>query len=628
MRRFTAVFLVCSLLLGASAQPQKPQSAFDILGASVNVQIARAGTTLKATQVPYLDPGDVIEISFPKGVQFSRSPRWHLVVANMYNDYLQHPPTFAIPDADLSHAKAGAIWNAIVQPDATPLIFLVPEDGSRYGHGIPDARAAITELSNRALLLRTADLSASAEAKASTMNAFLKSLASIQPEELPDGRARVASTTEALFGSDLGDSACFATTASQSTQYACAAQAVAAGYGNTPKAAVGSVIGNDLPIGMETYGMLLGTLYELLAKRRVAAHYIFVPGTMKPGTEDTHVYVNEQPEYDAAASKPSTIVYFTVGSRGTSPKLPSYGNVPKVPVCLASRTLEFNVTFSGLPIYFRSHTVTLKTPSSTFDLSATYDPLLGYRADLSAEEFARLAGGGTAALASDWGFDALDAAPIAIVEPHIAPWTLQNSAGVYVVEGDKHSALTFTDGGAKQGGCVESVTVRDGLGRSIPVSKLDRTSDSVTATLDASNAGGATGNVVIHDAGGSAMTPIAFPVFPALPSITSAIAFLPKGVLVLKGTGLKYIDTVTLEGTGITFGSGTPHDDGSWVFAAQDATSFKSSWEHETMAISFTLQPPDSRTDAVEADVEYAPSQSPSPAASPMPSPRARVETL
>ena len=38
------------------------------------------------------------------------------------------------------------------------------------------------------------------------------------------------------------------------------------------------------------------------------------------------------------------------------------------------------------------------------------------------------------------------------------------------------------------------------------------------------------------------------------------------------------------------------------------------------MAISFTLQPPDSRTNAVEADVEYAPSQSPSPPASAMPS--------
>ena len=613
MRTKCGVFLVCSLLLGAAGQPPKAQSAFDILGASVNVQIARAGTVLKATQVPYLDSGDVIEISFPKGVQFSRAPRWHLVVANMYNDYLQHPPTFAIPDADLSHAKPGKIWSAAVQPDATPLIFLVPEDGSRYGHGIPDARAAITELSNRALLLRMADLSASAEAKASTMNAFLKSLASIQPAELPDGRARVASTTQSLFGSDLGDSACFATTVAQGTQYACAAQAVAAGYGNMPKAAVGTVVGNDLPIGMETYGMLLGTLYELLAKRRVAAHYIFVPGTIKPGAQNTNVYVNEQPQYDAAATKPSTIVYFTVGSPATSPKLPSYGDVPEVPVCLAGRTLDFDVPFSGLPIYFRSHAVTVRTTSSAFDVSATYDPLLGYSADLSAEESARLAAGGTATLESDWGFDELRAAPVSIIGPHIAPWTLQNSAGVYVVAGDKHSTLTFADGNAKQGGCVESIAVQDGLGRAIPVTKLDRTSDSVTATLDASHAAGAMGKAVIHDVGGSTMTPIAFSVFPALPSVTSAIAFLPKGLLVLRGTGLKYIDIVTLEGTGITFGSGTPRDDGSWDFVAQDATSFKTSWEHETMAISFTLQPPDSRTDAVEADVEYAPSQSPSP---------------
>jgi hypothetical protein len=368
--------------------------------------------------------------------------------------------------------------------------------------------------------------------------------------------------------------------------------------------------------------MLLGTLYELLAKRRVAAHYTFVPGTIKPGAKNTNVYVNEQPQYDATAAKPSTIVYFNVSAPAMNPTLPTYGDVPKVPVCLTDRTLHFDVPFSGLPIYFRSHTVTVKARANAFDLSATYDPLLGYRAELSAEQVAQLAGGGTASLTSDWGFDALNATPISFVEPHAASWTLQNAAGVHVVEGDKHSTLTFTDGSAEQGGCVESITLQDGLGRAIPVTNIERTTDSVVATLDASGAGGAIGSARIHEFGGGTVAPIAFSVFPALPAITSAIALLPKGLLVLKGTGLKYIDTVTLENTGITFGSGTPRDDGAWVFAAQDATSFKTSWEHETMTISFTLQAPDPRTDAVEADVEYVPSSSLSPSpSSPAPSP-------
>lgn len=627
MGRAIAAFLVFILLIGAAPQSAKVPKGFTILGASVDISVDRDGVSLPATVVPYLKPGDVLEISFPKGVQFSRSPRWHLVAAQMYNDYLQHPPTFPIPDADLSRAKPGTTWSVPVIEGASPLLFLVPEDGGRYGHGIPEARAAITELANRALLARTAKLSASAQVKASTMDDFLKSLASIKPGEVADGRARVANATQSLFGSDLGDSSCFTTTVAQSTQYACAANAVAAGYGSTPSVGVGAVIGDNLSIGLATYGMLIGTIYALLAKRHPAAHYVFIPGTIEPGGKNTNVYVAEQPTYDASAAKPSSIVYFTVGSRATSPKAASYGKVPALPVCLADRTLSFDVPFTGLPIYFRSHTVSVKTAAhSSFDVAAKYDPVRGYRADLSEEQFQQLGNGGTATLSSAWGFDTVTTGSIAIVEPRAVQWTLKDRAAVNVVAGDRNSTLTFTDGDAHQAGCVQSVAVTDGLGRAIPVTKLERTDDGVTVTLDASRAGGANGRAVIREANKVTTAPIAFSVYPALPSITSAIAYLPKGLLVLKGSGLKYINTVSLEGTGITFGAGTPRRDGSWIFEAQDPTSFKTAWEHETMAISFTLQPPDPRTDAVEADVEYAaspkPSPSPSPSASPSPSPR------
>lgn len=615
MQRIIAGTLACALLLGAAEPAAKQTSAFDILGASVNVSVARSGATLPATQVPSLERGDVVELSFPKGVQFSRSPRWHLVVANMYSDYLQHPPTFAIADADLSRAAAGKMWTFTVQPDTTPIIFLVPEDGSRYGRGLPDARAAITDISNRALLLKAAELSASAQAKASTLDAFLTSMAAIQPNEVPDGRARVAAATQSLFGSDLGDSGCFTTAVAQSTQYACAANAVAAGYGKTPAVGVGAVVGNELPIGTATYGMLIGTLYALLAKRRVSAHYTFVPGVIKPGSTTTNVYVAQRLQYDATAAKPSTIVYFTVGSPATTPKTVSYGAVPQLPVCLATRSVSLAVSFSGLPVYFRSHVVTLKAGAVSFDLPATYDPVLGYRAELTAAQFAQVTQNATATVSSEWGFDAFHTAPFALVKPLAAKWSLQAASNT-VVSGNTSSTLTFSDGKADQGSCVESIAVRDGLGHSVPVTKLERTRDTVTATLDTSDALGATGASVVQEAGGIDTAPIAFSVLPALPTITSAIAYLPKGVLVLRGTGLKYVNTVTLEHTGITFSSGTPGADGSWVFSAEKAATYQPAWEHEAMAIEFTLQPPDTRTDAVEADVIYAPAQSPAPSPS------------
>lgn len=612
-RRVSAAALACLFFFGAAEPAAKKTSAFDILGTSVSVNVNRGGATLPATLVPALRGGDTIEISFPKGVQFSRAPRWHLVVANMYSDYLQHPPTFPIPDVDLSRAKLGKIWSISVQADATPIVFLVPEDGSRYGHGLPDARAAISDLSNRSLLLKAADLSASAQAKASTMDSFLVSMAAIQPDQLPDGRARISAATQSLFGSNLGDSACFTTGAIQSAQDACVANAVVAGYGKTPAVGIGAVVGDELPITTSTYGMLIGTLYALLAKRRVAAHYTFVPGVIKPGASATNVYVAEHLQYDATAAKPSTIVYFTVGSHATNPKTPTFGAAPTLPVCVAKPSIDLNVPFSGLPIYFRSHTVTFKNAGGSFDVAATYDPVVGYRADLTKQQFAQIASGATATLTNTWGFDTFHSAPLQIIQPHVSTWTLKTGAGNHVVSGDKASTLTFVDAGAGQGSCVDSVTVLDGLGHVVPVTKLERTKDTVAVTLDASEARGPNGSAVLKEGSDIATAPISYSMLPALPSISSAIAYLPKGVLMLRGTGLKYLNTLTLEHTGITFGTGTPSADGSWIFTAQHGATYNPVWEHQTMAIEFTLQPPDPRTDAVEADVEYAPAPAPSP---------------
>jgi hypothetical protein len=608
LRGIVAFLLSCVTLLGVTSANETPKPKFDIAGPSVIVNVVRNGETLPATMVPYLVPGDAIDISFPKDVQFSSSPRWHLVVADMYEDAAQHAPTFPIRDADLSAARAGAQWSIAYDGKATPVIFLIPEDGSRYGHGIPDARAAIADSANRALLLRTATITANAEAKASTLESFLGSLSSVEPGQLTDGRSRVAAASQSLFGYDLGDQACFDVSVAQSTQYACAAQAITTGYESTPKMNVVAAVGSELSVNTATYGMLIGALYQLLARRRVVAHYIFVPGAIKPGSSSTTIFMDQEPAYDATAAKPSTIVYFEVGSRGTSPAAAVYGPAPSLASCLNGTTLDVAMPFNGLPIYFRSHRMLIRTPSQTYDLPATYDALRGYSASLTGDEVAALSGGGSVTISSLWGFDSLDAPPVNVVKAHSARWEIEQKPGtVNVVSGEKASSLTISDGDAGMGTCVRSVAVTDSVGRTIPVANLQRTSDGVVATLDSSAAIGPAGSAVINEADKIVSAPLPFSIFPALPSITKAIAYLPKGTLVLEGSGLKYINTVTLEHTGITFGTGSPNTDGSWTFTTQKPASYDPAWLHETMAISFTMLPPDPRTNAVEADVVYAP---------------------
>ncbi|MBV8638489.1 MAG: hypothetical protein JO322_10410 [Candidatus Eremiobacteraeota bacterium] len=84
-----------------------------------------------------------------------------------------------------------------------------------------------------------------------------------------------------------------------------------------------------------------------------------------------------------------------------------------------------------------------------------------------------------------------------------------------------------------------SVTITDGLGHAIPETSFDTTKDTITATIDALS------------------------LLPSLPTVTSAVVYLPKGVLVLRETGFKYIDSATLAQTGIVFGNGAPSRRGS-----------------------------------------------------------------
>ncbi|MGZ3498341.1 MAG: hypothetical protein ACXWNK_18060 [Vulcanimicrobiaceae bacterium] len=564
---------------------------------------------MPANEVPFLKPGDAISVAFPKSMQFSQSPRWHLVIANMYQDSIQSPPTFQIADADLSRSRAGNTWTVTYDGSAMPIFFLVPENGNRYGHGIPQARSVIGTLENRESLMHAALFSANAKAKASTLDEFLKSLSSVSGGQYSDGRARVTSATKSLFGYDLSQTSCFTSDVPSSDQYACAAQAVATSYQTPTAVNMTSALGNQLSVNAATYGMLIGAIYQLVAKRRVDASYQFVPGAFNPQASNSEVYSQHGLQYDPSASKPSSVVYFQVGSEGVDASDPAFGAAPSLPVCLSGSTFNATIPFSGLPVYFRSHQVTFSTSSGSFSVPATYDPVKGYTAKLSSTQLMQVKDGGSATVGSVWGFDTFTSTPLDVVMPHAVTWAFDAKTTQNFVQGEKKVQLGFADGGGGVGSCVDSVDIRDGLGHPLPVVSLQRSKDEVYATVDASNAKGDIGSAALIENGIVASKPVSFTIRPAMPTITKATAFLPKGVLVLTGSNLKYIDKITLEKTGIVFSNGVPdpNDDSTWDFTASGTATYNAAWPHETMEISYTLAKPDTRADAAEVNVEYAP---------------------
>ena len=600
-------------------------SQFNTLAATANITVTRDHLILPANKVPFLEKGDTITITFSKAMQFSTAPRWHLVVAKMYDDYVARAPVFLVADADLSRARPGASWTIPVDGTGTPIFFLVPENGNRAGHGMPEARAAIQTLENREALMKSALFSESAKAKASTLDDFMKSLATVGGGDYSDGRARVTAAAQSLFGYDLGQASCFTPNLPQSDQYACAAQAVATNYQRPTAVSVTSALGSQLSIETATYGMLIGAIYELLAKHRVDANYTFTPGALNPDASNTDVYAQERMQYDPAASKPSSVVYFQIGSEPIGADDPSFGGIPSLPVCMSDATFNVSVPFSGLPVYFRAHSVSFSDAGGAFAVPAEYNSVTGYTAQLSPKQLQQT-GGAHATLQSTWGFDTFNSAPIALVRAHPVTWTLAPSSAA-IVQGQKAVQLAFNEPDDGIGSCVSSVTVSDGLGHQLPVTDMQRSQDGVTVTVDATQAQGSVGAAVVSENGDIASQTIALPMLPAMPAITAATAFLPRGELVLKGTNLKYIDKITLENTNIVFGNGQPEaqDPSQWVFTALTPTSFKPVWVHQMMAISYTLLSPDTRKDAAEANVEFAavptPTPSPIPSVAPSPTP-------
>lgn len=619
--RFAAVLVCLALTLGAapSSTPSAPQpKAFDVLGLKAYITVKRGNATLSASLVPYLKAGDVVNISFPKNVQFQNDPRRHLVVAEMYPTSQDKAPTFPISDADLSAQKPGHVWSFTDDGLGTPVIFLVPENGSRYGHGIPQARAAIADDANRSLLMHSALFSSNAVAKASTLDSLMRSLRAADGAAAADGGARVEAAATTLFGTAPGTSGCFAGGTGGATEYACASAAVAADYQTPTNVALATTLGSQIAVNAAPYGIIIGALYELLAKRRVEANYQFVPGALKPPRRASNVYAESPLQYDPAGTKPSSILYFQIGSQGRRGTDPSFGKVPPLPACVTKSTLAVAVPFSGLPVYFRAHSMTISTSSGAFDVPATFDPVDGYSASLSGAQLAAIRSGATATIASDWGFETYKSAPVELVVPRAVPWTLDAQNSQTVIAGEHSATLTFADADAGMGSCVSSVAVYDGLHHPMPVLSVKRSRDAVSVTVDASGARGAVGSASVILDGNIVGKVLAFDVLPALPNITEATAYLPKGTLVLAGTNLKYIDTVTLNGSNVTFGNGQPIDgnEDAWRFFATSPPEYRAAWEHKTMTITYALEPPGKRTDSSEVNVVYAaatPCASPSP---------------
>ena len=130
---------------------------------------------------------------------------------------------------------------------------------------------------------------------------------------------------------------------------------------------------------------------------RAPAHYTFVPGDQPVLARRTCTLPNIS--NTTRRSEPSTIVYFTVGSHATNPKVRQrcLGAAPTLPVCVAKPLIRSQRAVWTAD-HFLSHTVTLKMRVDRLTSQRLTIPLSGIPRESTKQQFAQIASGATATL--------------------------------------------------------------------------------------------------------------------------------------------------------------------------------------------------------------------------------------
>ena len=458
------------LALAFSSLSYAVPAPFDLAGPVLEVKVTRAGTTLPASEVPNLAPGDQIWIK--ADLPTSQSAHY-LMVAAFLSGATNPPPESWFFPCKLWTGKCAAEGLKVTVPQGAQqvLLFMAPQTGG-------DLRTLVGAVRGRpGAFVRTSQDLNQAALDRSRLERFLSAIRVLNqgdPAKLKEAAPLLARSLAIKVDDKCLDRI-------PELQAPCLMQGQEAlilndGHSTSIVEALTAGPGSDLAMEASytpqlSYGYYSPYIASVLDVARIfesfrTAQYQYIPALASQRGDKLQLTLNTAPSFHS----PMSVLVIGLPAIESAQLPPLHAVDPKEIYCVRRSTLVLPV--DGAPLAFSTgyaHDLNLSVTGrdgKTIDLAAVADPVQGgYVIDTSALGDASLGDSVHAALKGFWGFEPYEGPTFRLINVHAKSWELAAGDEAALIVGRQDTVHLQADSVS----CVDAIMLKDPAGKELKV---------------------------------------------------------------------------------------------------------------------------------------------------------------
>jgi hypothetical protein len=541
------VFLLVAVAFApvATAAP----APFDLAGPTLEVKVTRGGTTLPASQVPNLAPGDQIwikaDLPETQSVQY-------LMVAAFLSGSTNPPPEKWFFECKLWSAKCGTDGLTVTVPQGAQqvLLFLAP-------HTSGDLRTLMGAVRGRpGAFVRTSQDLNQAALDRSRLERFLAAVHVLNegdPSKLREAAPLLARSLAIKVEDKCLDRI-------PELQAPCLMQGQEAlilndGHSTSIVEALTTGPGSDLAMEASytpqlSYGYYSPYIASVLDIARIldsfrTAQYQYIPALASHRGDKLALTLNAAPSFH----NPKSVLVVALPAVETAQLPPLHAVDPKEIFCIRRSTLVLPV--DGAPLAFSTsyaHGLTLNVTGKdgkTIALPATADPIQGgYVIDAAALGGAVLGDSIHASLKGYWGFEPYEGPTFRLINVHAKSWELAAGDEAALIVGRQDTIHLQADSVS----CVDGIMLKDPGGKQLKVDWKTTRPDEVEIKLPLQDATPGMMTLLVSQYGNNQPEPISLQTFADAGRIDGFTIHSGDIVGTLRGNRLDEVVSLTFKG--------------------------------------------------------------------------------
>jgi hypothetical protein len=542
----------CAFLLGAItfvSLARAVPAPFDLAGPTLEVKVTRGSTTLPASQVPNLAPGDQVWIK--ADLPESQSVEY-LMVAAFLSGSTNPPPEKWFFACKIWSAKCGKEGMTVTVPQGAQqvLLFMAPHTGG-------DLRTLIGAVRGRpGAFVRTSQDLNQAALDRSRLERFLAAVHLLNdgdPSKLKEAAPLLARSLAIRVEDKCLDRI-------PELQAPCLMQGQESlilndGHSTSIVEALTTGPGSDLAMEASytpqlSYGFYSPYIASVLDIARIldsfrTAQYQYIPALASQREDKLALTLNTAPSFH----NPKSVLVIALPAVESAQLPPLHAVDPKEIFCLRRSTLVLPV--DGAPLAFSTgyaHGLTLDVTGKdgkTIALPAKADPIQGgYVVDTTALGSAVLGDSIHASLKGYWGFEPYEGPTFRLINVHAKSWELAAGDEGALIVGRQDTIHLQADSVS----CVDGIMLKDPGGKQLKVDWKTTRPDEVEIKLPLQDATPGAMTLLVSQYGNSQPHPISINTFADAGRIDGFAIHSGDIVGILKGNRLDQVASLTFKG--------------------------------------------------------------------------------